>query len=139
MGKMGVDRTVPDDAQEVLSVTVGPTAHIDLRIRVTRTTVAAVVAPEGEIDSENARQLDATLRAEEAHVEVVLDLRGVSYMSAAAVTVVEEAQARSEQASWSLKIVQGPPAVQQVLESAGLARRARIVEAGRASARANLQ
>lgn len=125
-----MDRMVPAGGEDVLSVTVGPTAHIDLRIQVTRTTVAAVVAPEGEIDSENARQLDAALRAEEAHVEVVLDLRAVSYISAAAVAVVEAAQSRSEQASWTLKIVQGPPAVQKVLESTGLAGCARIVDAG---------
>ena len=129
---MRADRKPPADAQDVLSVTVGPTAHVDLSIRVTRTAASAVVTPEGEIDSENARQLDAALRAEEAHTEVVLDLRGVSYLSSAAVAVVEDAYARSERAPWTLKIVPGPPGVQQALDRSGLAGRARTAEASAA-------
>jgi anti-anti-sigma factor len=125
---MRIDRGVPADAEGVLSVSVGPVANVDLTIRVSRTAVAAVIAPEGEIDSENARQLDAALRAEEAHDEVVLDLRGVSYMSPDAVAVVDDAYARSEQASWDLRIVRGSPAVQRLLEDAGLARRAPMLD-----------
>jgi anti-anti-sigma factor len=69
----------------------------------------------GELDMATAPELERTLRERLLLArQVVLDLRGVTFMDTRGVYVIVEATARARQAGRRLVILRGPPPIDRV-------------------------
>jgi len=79
------------------------------------------VCPFGEVDIETAGQI--TERLEEATArgarDVVLDLRGVTFLDSTGLHMVLEADAASRAHGWEFGLIGGPPDVQRVFDLTG--------------------
>jgi anti-sigma B factor antagonist len=81
-----------------------------------------LVEVSGRVDSMNANQLGEALNAEidNGHIQLVLDLAGVDYMSSAGLREIVSSLKRVKRASGDLRIAQPSERVREVLEMAGL-------------------
>jgi anti-sigma B factor antagonist len=81
-----------------------------------------LVEVSGRVDSMNANQLGEALMAEidNGHIQLVLDLAGVDYMSSAGLREIVSSLKRVKRASGDLRIAQPSERVREVLEMAGL-------------------
>jgi anti-sigma B factor antagonist len=84
-----------------------------------RVTMVEVV---GRVDSSNANKLGEALneRVDAGHVQVVLDLSNVEYMSSAGLREIVSAAKRVRSGNGDLRIASPSPRVKEVLELAGL-------------------
>jgi anti-anti-sigma factor len=80
-----------------------------------------LVEVSGRIDSMNAHQLGESLSGEidSGHVQLVLDLSGVDYMSSAGLREIVSAL-KKVQGQGDVRLAQPSPRVREVLEMAGL-------------------
>jgi anti-anti-sigma factor len=87
-----------------------------------------IVAANGDLDLSTARDLERSLvDVQTAGRDVVLDLRGVSFMDSSGLRVILAADARARAAGARFVLVQGSPAVQRVFELTLLDRRLEFV------------
>ena len=82
----------------------------------------AVVALEGEIDLSSAPDVERRIQAAEQDepAELVLDLRGVTFMDSSGLRVVLSAHHRTEERGARFAVVRGGDAVERLLEVTGL-------------------
>ena len=100
---------------------VGPEFSVTRR----RAGDAVVVVPEGEIDLATIDELqDALDAAGEGATQVLLDLRGVTFIDSAGVRLVLEAMRTLPE----FAVVRGGPEVARVFKLVGLDERVRIVD-----------
>jgi anti-anti-sigma factor len=87
--------------------------------------------PIGEIDVATVGSLRAAIDECVAGgcQHMVLDLRGVTFLAGAGVHLIRQALADAHTAGWQLLLVQGPPAVQRILDLVGLSDRRHFVHA----------
>jgi anti-sigma B factor antagonist len=82
---------------------------------------ALVVSPRGEIDMATIGLLKDAIAAERAQGDdLVIDLRGVSFMDSSGLRYVLELNRLAEQEGFALRVVRGPVAVQRVFEVSGI-------------------
>ena len=80
------------------------------------------LALKGELDLGTAAWLRDALRdASRRHDEVIVDLRGVTFLDSTGLRVLIAALRESESGGWSLGVVPGPERVQRVFEVSGTA------------------
>ncbi|HEY2635988.1 MAG TPA: STAS domain-containing protein [Solirubrobacteraceae bacterium] len=91
------------------------------QLRVGRSSGALVVAPSGDLDIGTAPELAGAL-AGAAGDDVVVDLRAVAFIDSSGVAGVLEARRRAQESGGRLRVVEGPPEVQRVLELVSLDR-----------------
>ena len=79
------------------------------------------VRPSGELDIASRRELERALAAAEANGvgDVVLDLRGVSFMDSVGVHVAVESDRRCKAAGRSLRVVPGSERIQRIFRLTG--------------------
>jgi anti-anti-sigma factor len=94
---------------------------IPFGIRITHAPEWTRLSLVGELDLVSAPILrDGFDRMESASVGmIVVDLRRLSFMDAAGLRVLAEADERAQRGRWSLAVVRGPRPVQRVLELTG--------------------
>jgi len=81
----------------------------------------AVVTPSGSVDSETAPQFDAELTRVGAEKKmIVIDLKGISYMSSAGLRAVVKASQMVEKDGGAVKLAAVPEEIQSVLYTVGL-------------------
>jgi anti-sigma B factor antagonist len=81
----------------------------------------AVMTLIGRIDSETSPTLDAELtKVVGGNVKLVLDLKGVEYMSSAGIRAVVKAAQATEKAGGALKLASAPESVQSILYTVGM-------------------
>jgi len=81
----------------------------------------AVVTASGQIDSETAPQLDAELtRVIGEKNKLVVDLKGVEYMSSAGIRAIVKASQAVEKNGGAVKLASVPEDIQAVLYTVGL-------------------
>jgi anti-anti-sigma factor len=81
----------------------------------------AVVTVSGRIDSETAPSLDAELtKAVSGSSNLVLDLKGVDYMSSAGIRAVVKASQAAEQNGGAVKLASVPEMIQSIMYTVGL-------------------
>ncbi|MBI2332357.1 MAG: STAS domain-containing protein [Chloroflexi bacterium] len=82
---------------------------------------ATIVTVSGRVDSETAPMLDAELtKAADGSSKLVLDLKGVDYMSSAGIRAVVKASQAVEQKGGGVKLASVPESVQSLLYTVGL-------------------
>lgn len=81
-----------------------------------------LVQVKGRIDSMNANQLGDALsgQIDGGHIQLVLDLSGVDYMSSAGLREIVSSLKRVKRATGDLRLAQPSDRVREVLEMAGL-------------------
>jgi anti-sigma B factor antagonist len=81
-----------------------------------------LVEASGRIDSSNANQFGEALNnvADGGHLQVVLDLSGVDYMSSAGLREIVSAVKKLNRQKGDLRLAQPSPRVMEVLELTGL-------------------
>jgi anti-sigma B factor antagonist len=94
----------------------------EFRVDVGRDGAAVVVAPVGELDLATVVPLREVLDRFEGCAAVVLDLRGVSFIDSAGLSLVMEQQRRAEREGVEFRLVRGPRAVQRLFELTGVSR-----------------
>ena len=98
-----------------------PSEFEPFRLEVDRDRDVARVAPVGELDMATVGEVEARMRElrEAGCSELVLDLRGVSFLDSSALRVIlcEEALARRE--GLALSLIPGPDVVQRVFAITG--------------------
>lgn len=81
----------------------------------------AVMTVVGRIDSETSPKLDAELtKLIGGNTKLVLDLKGVDYMSSAGIRAVVKAAQTSKNAGGALKLASAPESVQSILYTVGM-------------------
>lgn len=81
----------------------------------------AVVTADGTIDSETAPQLDEELaRVVSDKNKIVIDLKGVGYMSSAGIRAIVKASQAAERNGGAVKLASVPEEIQSVLYTVGL-------------------
>jgi anti-anti-sigma factor len=101
----------------------------DFNVSTDRLSGRLVVAPSGEIDLATVGLLrDAVEGALRADDELVLDLRGVTFMDTSGLRYLLELNARSDASEFTLRLVRGPGAVQRVFEVSGIESRLPFVD-----------
>lgn len=81
----------------------------------------AVVTVIGSVDSETSPMLDTELtKVVGANPKLVLDLKGVDYMSSAGIRAVVKAAQTSKKAGGALKLASAPESVQSILYTVGM-------------------
>lgn len=92
-----------------------------MNINVSERAHVTLVEASGRIDSMNAHELGEALNREieGGHVQLVLDLAGVDYMSSAGLREIVSAL-KKIRSTGDLRLAQPSPRVQEVLEMAGL-------------------
>jgi anti-sigma B factor antagonist len=80
-----------------------------------------VVSPRGDIDIATAPEVREVMLASAGGRRIVLDLRGVTFMDTSGLMLLVEGRRRAIAEGGEFAIVDGPPAVQRVIEVAGLA------------------
>ena len=81
----------------------------------------AVVTAGGQIDSETAPQFDAELtRVVAEKAKIVIDLRGIEYMSSAGIRAIVKAAQIAEGKGGTVKLASVPDEIQSVLYTVGL-------------------
>ena len=101
------------------------------QVRVRRVGATAHVAAAGEIDMLTAPQLQAELDgaiADGAH-RVVLDLRDVAFLGSSGIAIIDRLGVTARAQGFAAVVVRGRPAVQRVLEIAGVPHRIEFVDA----------
>lgn len=93
-----------------------------LEIQVTGYDHVTLIEVSGRIDSMNANELGAALsnEADAGHVQLVVDLSRVDYMSSAGLREIVSALKKVKRASGDLRIAEPSDRVREVLEMAGL-------------------
>jgi anti-sigma B factor antagonist len=83
---------------------------------------ATLIEVSGRVDSMNANQLGDALSSEidQGHINVVLDLAGVEYMSSAGLREIVTALKKVKRASGDLRVAQPSDRVLEIFEMAGL-------------------
>lgn len=94
---------------------------IDINVRPVQEHVT-VVEVSGRIDSMNANELGAALTntIDHGHIQIVLDLASVDYMSSAGLRELVTALKRVKKETGDMRLAQPSPRVREVLEMAGL-------------------
>ena len=83
----------------------------------------------GELDVGSAERLEGRLRELAATTEqVVIDLRGLTFMDSTGVRIVWEMSTAAAQDGWNLALIQGPTAIRSVFEMSGLITRLPFVD-----------
>ena len=97
---------------------VPPPFSVDVRRESTR----AVVRPHGELDLATAPELEARLTdlRGEGFDDLVLDLRGLSFLDSTGLRLLLDNRQRAEQGGWRFSIVDGDQPVSRVLEVSGV-------------------
>ena len=81
------------------------------------------LALQGELDLATAAWLrDAVRDASQSHDEVIVDLRGLTFLDSTGLRVLMEALRDSQDDAWTLSVVPGPDPVQRVFEVSGTER-----------------
>jgi anti-anti-sigma factor len=96
-------------------------ATADFTVDVRREGHATIVAPTGELDLVTVGALREELGRHGAGGQLVLDLRGLSFMDSAGVALIVEQQRRAESEGVDFRAIRGTGLVQQLLEVTGLA------------------
>jgi anti-sigma B factor antagonist len=98
-----------------------PGQHLNFSVVTEITGDQRRVRPSGELDIASREALELALAAAEATGvgDVVLDLRGVSFMDSAGVHVAVESVRRCEATGRSLRVVPGSERVQRVFQLTG--------------------
>jgi anti-anti-sigma factor len=95
------------------------------------------VAPSGEIDLATVRLVTEAIEASgEPFVQLILDLRNVSFIDTSGLRLVLELNQRAERDGFGLTIVRGSRAVQRVFEISGLEDRLPFVDEPQGAPRA---
>jgi anti-sigma B factor antagonist len=90
---------------------------------------ALVVSPRGEIDMATIDLVkDAVAAQRQQGEDIVLDLRGVSFMDTSGLRYALQLARLAEQDGFSLRLVKGPAVVQRVFQVAGLESRLPFVD-----------
>lgn len=92
------------------------------RVDVDRDGAAVVVAPVGELDLATVVPLRKALERSEGCAAVVLDLRGVSFIDSAGLSLVIEHQRRAQREGVEFRVVRGPRPVHRLFELTGVSR-----------------
>ena len=94
---------------------------IDINVRPVEDRVT-LVEVSGRIDSMNANELGAALSdtIDNGHVNLVLDLGSVEYMSSAGLREIVTALKKVKRETGDMRLAQPSPRVREVLEMAGL-------------------
>ncbi len=91
----------------------------------------ACVCMAGELDIASAPRLERTLRgAELQSQQLVLDLRGLTFMDSFGLRLIVAGSHRAHRAGRRLMLVPGPPQVQRLLGLSGVADDLEVVEPG---------
>src|SRR4051794_9928139 len=87
-------------------------------MRVERRGKTAILRLSGEFDLAGADQVDACIKelAGNSPDEVVIDLRGVTFLDSRGLRALIRTRELGPEAGWSLKLVRGPEQVQKVFE-----------------------
>ena len=81
----------------------------------------AVMTVAGRIDSESSPELDAELtKAVSGNTRLVLDLKGVDYMSSAGIRSVVKASQSASESGGAVKLASIPESIQSILYTVGL-------------------
>ena len=138
---MHQNQSVVRPATETLSF--DPTGELvadgPLSIKVVREHGVLTLEVHGEVDLSNAGSLDAELvRAESSDAgQIVLDLRGVSFIDSSGLRVLLLATRRSASDSDRLGIIRGTGQVSRVLAMTGIDETLRLLHCDRPTAHAN--
>jgi anti-anti-sigma factor len=91
-------------------------------VRVERRGKTAILRLSGEFDIAGADNLDARIEelSRNSPEEVLIDLRGVTFLDSRGLRALSRARALGPEAGWSLKLVQGPEQVRRILELTGM-------------------
>lgn len=82
---------------------------------------AFIVTANGRIDSETAPAFDAELtKAIGINSNLVIDLKGVGYMSSAGLRALVKASQAAEKAGGAIRLVSVPPEIMSVMYTVGL-------------------
>ena len=85
----------------------------------------------GEIDLAAVNAVESTLLPlEKRFPNVMIDLRGVSFLDSSGLRAIVSAHARSREGGFELKIVRGPKQVQKLLNVTGLDELLPLIDAG---------
>jgi anti-anti-sigma factor len=98
----------------------------ELTVDVFRDGAAVVVAPSGDLDLATVGQLRDELARHASAPQLVLDLRGVSFMDSSGLALVVEQQHRAEAENSDFRVVPGSARVRRLFEITGLARHLRV-------------
>lgn len=97
-------------------------------VEVQRDGSTIIIAPTGELDLATVGPLrDAFLQADGCR-EMVIDLRGLSFMDSAGLSLVLEEHHRAEAAGIDFRVVRGSPEVHRLFELTDLVRRLKFTE-----------
>lgn len=88
-----------------------------------------LAAPTGELDVATAPQLIAALRSHDDYAELVIDLRGLSFMDSSGLRLLVSEHDRAEQGGYALRIVRGGPEVGRLLRLTRMDERLPFVDA----------
>src|SRR5439155_71570 len=91
-----------------------------------------VLAPKGDVDIATAPQLAEAL--DRIDGDVIIDLRGVSFLDARGLGLILDRSARASDHGRTLSVVRGGPAVHRVFELTRADRTVRILEPSLAAA-----
>lgn len=116
----------PDPLKGTASLTISPSERTE-KFRVENTLDGDVVrvVPRGELDLASADVLQDRIGEvlDAGYRDVVLDLRGLTFMDSTGVRLVLELDALARRDGLDLALIQGPPAVARVFEIASLTQR----------------
>jgi len=86
-------------------------------------------APTGELDLATAPRLIAALRAHDDYDQLVIDLRGLSFMDSSGLRLLVAETDRAQQEGYELSLVRGGPEVGRLLRLTRLDERLPFVDA----------
>jgi anti-anti-sigma factor len=94
----------------------------DFDLRLVRSDARMHIAPIGELDIATAPQFEEAIIAatSEPVSELVLDLRGLTFMDSTGLRTLAQANLKAEQAGTALSIWRGSRQIERVLEISGL-------------------
>lgn len=92
---------------------LGSTPSFD--VVVDRTGERLLATPSGELDLATAPLLIAALRAHDGCPQVVIDLRGLSFMDSSGLRLLVSEQARAQEEGYELSLVRGGPEIARLL------------------------
>ncbi len=98
------------------------TPPTELRCEVARNGTVASVQPLGELDLDSVHRVEAALEAlqEEGCAEIVLDLRGLTFMDSTGLRLVIRWDAAARDGGFRFAIVPGDDVVQRVFRLTGM-------------------
>ena len=80
-----------------------------------------VVTVDGQVDSETAPEFDAALtKIISAHSKLIVDLKGVEYMSSAGIRAIVKASHATEKSGGAVKLASAPESVNSLMYTVGL-------------------